>query len=386
MSYFGEDFLQGFFGADGLRDYQHASKAFRTNGYGLMPRYKFLFWVYFNLNSSQIPQLNQIFGNQGTLGLMVKTAQLPNYNLKVATMNQYNRKRLVQSKVEYLPVQMTLHDDQDDVIRTLWYTYFSYYYKDPTEPYNNVSNTNGTMGKLNAFSNGMSYNTRDTYSNTYQSGDWGYVGESASGASVMTADGVGKPPFFRDITIYGFSQKKFAAWTLINPMITSWNHDIYDYSAGDQTMQNSVTIDYETVKYYTGAIGGSHPSGAVPGFSDPSYYDTTASPIARPGLTSTVFGQGGLIDAGAGFIEDLQAGTLSGLIGAVQTAGATYNTFKNKNLGQIAGADIQNNLPGIIQSSLPGTVRQVIGSGSTNGNGMIFPTSVGGAGNAVKIF
>ena len=41
-------------------------------------------------------------------------------------------------------------------------------------------------------------------------------------------------------------------------MITSWKHDQYDYAQGDGTMSNTVEIKYETVKYYSGAIGGAH--------------------------------------------------------------------------------------------------------------------------------
>jgi hypothetical protein len=42
----------------------------------------------------------------------------------------------------------------------------------------------------------------------------------------------GKPPFFRDIRIYGMDQHKFAEYVLINPLITNWRHDQYNYSEG----------------------------------------------------------------------------------------------------------------------------------------------------------
>ena len=83
MSYFGEDFLKGFFGDDGLKDYSHAAKTFRTNGYELTPRYKFLYHVFFNINTAQIPALKNAFGNDdiGVIGMMCKTVQLPNYSI-----------------------------------------------------------------------------------------------------------------------------------------------------------------------------------------------------------------------------------------------------------------------------------------------------------------
>ena len=384
--YFGQNFLQGFqegfTQAPGLKDYQHASDTFRPNGYQLAPRNKFLFHVFFNINTGQIKSLAAAYGSDeiATIGLMVKSVDLPSYAIDVETMNQYNRKRLIQKKIEYNPINMIFHDDQSDLIRNMWYNYYSYYYKDPTQQYENVPAYNGTLGNLNTLFNGFGYNTRDTYDNSRQVNDWGYIGESyGDGTNPLNTTGAGsytgKPPFFRDIRIYGLSQKKFASYVLINPMITSWKHDQYDYASGDGTMSNTVEIKYETVKYYSGAIGGATPSNTVPGFADPAHYDLTRSGLARPGSTQTVFGQGGLIDAGLGIVEDLNAlasgqGSLNNVIGSVQTASTAYNTFKGKSLSSIINNDANVAAAQIAQYSLPGYTRQALGAV----NGMIFPT------------
>lgn len=372
---FGQDFLKGFFGADGLKDYDHASKTFRTNQYELSPRLKFLYHVYFTINSSQIPALQSAFdGEQQVVGLMVKTIQLPTYTLDVETFNQYNRKRLVQKKIEYNPVQVVFNDDQGDLIRNLWYNYYSYYYKDPSQKYDNTPTTNGTIGNLQTLPNGFDYNSRDIYNNSRSVNDWGYIGEGYTDGTPYTA--TGKPPFFRDIKIYGLSQKKFASYVLINPMITEWQHDTYDYSQGNGMMTNSMTIKYETVKYYSGDVGGATPSNSVKGFADPAHYDTRKSALARPGSTASVFGQGGLVDAGIGAIEDLNAlmtgrGSVQNIIGAVQKAGTAYETFKNKNIRSIVNTEVKEASTQILQQSLPGATRQAVNSA----NGMIFPTS-----------
>ena len=381
--YFGSGFLQqfqqGFLSGPGLKDYTHASNTFRTNGYELSPRNKFLYHVFFNINTAQIPQLQAAYGSGeiASISLMVKSVDLPSYQISVETMNQYNRKRLVQTKIDYQPINLVFHDDQGDVIRNMWYNYYAYYYKDPSQPYDNVPAYNGTLGNLQTLQNGFGYPTRDTYDGNRPVNDWGYIGESYSDGPTNGAPGggsVSKPAFFRDIRIYGLSQKKFASYVLINPMISMWKHDQYDYAQGDGTMTNSVEIKYETVKYYSGAIGGSTPSVTVPGFADPAHYDLTRSGLARPGSTQTVFGQGGLIDAGAGIINDLQAlasgqGSLNSVIGAVQKAGTAYNTFKGKSIASIANQDAQLAAQQIAQYSLPGYTRQALGSL----NGMIFP-------------
>ena len=389
--YFGSSFLQGFTQAPGLKDYQHASDTFRTNGYELSPRNKFLYHVYFNINTGQIPQLQAAYGSGeiASISLMVKSIDLPSYQIGIDTMNQYNRKRLIQTKINYQPVQCVFHDDQGDLIRNMWYNYYSYYYKDPSQTYDNVPAYNGTLGNLNTLFNGFGYNTRDTYDNSRQVNDWGYIGESYSdgtAGSTSTSSYSGKPPFFKDIRIYGLSQKKFASYVLINPVISSWKHDQYAYAEGAGTMTNNVEIQYETVKYYTGSIGGSTPSITVPGFADPAHYDLTRSALARPGSTQTVFGQGGLLDAGAGIVNDLNAlasgqGSLNNVIGAVQTAGTAYNTFKGKSIGSIANQDAKLAAAQIAQYSLPGYTRQALNSA----NGMIFPTAPRGPATQLPI-
>ena len=356
----GQDFLKGFVGFDGLKDYSHAAKTFLQNGYENAPRQKFLFHVYFTINVVEIPALRNAFpsSDTATIGLMVKTAQLPSYQMSVETLNQYNRKRLAQTKIEYNPVQIEFHDDGSDLIRNMWYNYFKYYYKDPSQAYDNVTNQNGQMAAVIGTPAGFSYNARDIYSQNRAVNDWGYIGEAYNdGYTRLDGTSSGKPPFFKDIRIYGMNQRKFAEYILINPMITDWQHDTYDYSQGAGIMSHKMTVKYETVKYYTGAIGGVRPDTNVKGFADPAYYDTIPSALARPGSTQTVLGQGGLLDAGIGIVQDLESGGVGGLIGATQKALTAYNTFKNVNLKSVVNAEVNQAINSTIRGALPGILR-----------------------------
>jgi hypothetical protein len=353
----GQDFLQGFFGTDTLRDYTHASKVFRSNGYELKPRFKFLFHVAFSINTAEIPSLRGALGltDESNLSLVVKTVDLPKYTIQTETLNQYNRKRVVQTKINYEPVNITFHDDGGDLVRNMWYNYYSYYYKDPTQQYGNANNTNGSLGASANRTTGFGYNSRDIYNNDRLVNDWGYIGESISDG-VSSASG--KPPFFKDIRIFGFDyQHKYAEYVLINPLITNWSHDQYDYAQGSGIMQNSMTIAYETVKYYQGA-----PNKQAAGFANPAHYDTRTSPISRAGSTQTILGQGGLLDAVGGISQDLQSGSVLGLIGAVQKAGTAYNTFQNVNLGQTLQTEVTNGAVAATKAALPSAVAQVSGS------------------------
>jgi len=370
MPTFGQQFWQGFTNVNALRDYTHASKVFTPNSFELKPRYKFLFHVSFTINN-EIPGLSGYLAanNQTQLSYVVKTVDLPKFTINNETLNQYNRKRVVQTKINYDPVVLTFHDDGGDNVRKMWYAYYNYYYKDAAQQYLQPSPTNGSLGESANKVTGFGYNAKDIYSNQRigDVNDWGYIGESYNDG---TSSASGKPPFFRDIQITGFDQHKTATYVLINPLITNWSHDQYSYSEGSGIMQNTMTIAYETVKYYAGAVGQPRPDQNVRGFADPSHYDQTLSPISRPGSRANFMGQGGLLDAAGGIIEDLTAGGPMGLIGAAQKAGTAYNTFKGKNLKSIAVNEAVSLGNQVIKGAVPAAMRQVPGRAS----GMYYPT------------
>jgi hypothetical protein len=265
----------------------------------------------------------------------------------------------------------------------MWYDYYAYYYGDPSHQYQGISTLSGTMGKLMTQANAFAYNTNDIYNQSLLSQDWGYQGETYhDGTNILFSGLGGKPAFFRDITIYGLSEKKFAQWTLINPLITSWNSDTYDYNEGGGTMQNDMTFEYESVKYYSGNIGSDQPSSVVSGFADPSNYDTQSSSITTPVGRSSVYTQSGLVRATKGSVQDLAAtsaglGGLQNVLGAVQMAGVAYNTVANSALTNLLAPGLAQGLQNASLGSLPGALAGVVGSAGS---------AIAGAGSAVSGF
>jgi hypothetical protein len=85
-------------------------------------------------------------------------------------------------------------------------------------------------------------------------------------------------------------------------------------------------------------------------------------------------GQGGLLDAGVGIVEDLQSGGVAGIIGAVQKGGTAFNTFKGVNLKSVVNEEANIGLKSVIRNSIPGAVRQQPGGSG----GFVFPRSPGG--------
>jgi hypothetical protein len=254
-----------------LRDYTHAAKNFLPGGMANAGKVKFTFHTWFQINPSAYqPPTGQNYG------LLVKTIKLPTFNMDVQEMNQYNRKRLIQSKIKYQPIEVSFHDDNASQVTAMWDAYYRYNYADAWNPIV-APFTNATAEK--------DYNRRNIYDPSI-SGDteYGYRGD-ARGEGGNRADGGEKVPFFNNITVYGMWAGQFIAYTLINPVITSFDHDTYDYADGGGTMQNRMTINYETVVYNTGAIGDIGPdsdgSELVTGFAGPDSYDRRESPLEQ---------------------------------------------------------------------------------------------------------
>lgn len=339
MSGFNQNLLNdvagAFFGNAILRDYSHASKTFRTNSYENAPKLKFLFHTYFSINPKGYP-------TDTNFGLLVKEVSLPKFEFTTALMNQYNRKRIVQTKIKYSPIEITFHDDNANHVTQLWESYYRYYYNDTVNPGNVLPGNASTPlgGKTN------NYNSRNIY-NPDLSGDldWGFNGGQSDSTGV-------KIPFFKNITVFGFNQHNFTAYTLVNPVITNFVHDTYNYAEGGGVMTNKMSIDYETVVYNYGNLDGRSPGDIVTGFGDNAHYDRQPSPIAVGGSNGVVLGAGGLIQAAGGAIRSLTSGNV---LGAIANASAVVNTVNDltsssRNSG-IANTILNAGLRSAIQNS-----------------------------------
>jgi hypothetical protein len=132
-------------------------------------------------------------------------------------------------------------------------------------------------------------------------------------------------------------------------MITNFSHDTYKYDSGNGTMENRMTIDYETVVYNAGNLDGRSPGDIVTGFGSEATYDRTPSPITMPDTNGTVLGQGGLVDGAGGSVRSLQV-SRSALASAA--AEQEYNNTKFSNLNEDAQLEL-NQMFGDSATNIP---------------------------------
>lgn len=307
-----DQFLQQLGTGDSIKDYAHASRLFVNDNYRLVPRQGFLYHVFFDLDPSikRIQNLSQI-----EAGMLVKAVNLPKFTVETKTMNSYNKYNIVQSKIKYDPLQITFHDDHADVVRSLWFDYYNYYYRDGDLGYD------GPAGGINqGYYKNTKYSVRDT-------NNWGYTPRNYSQNSTQQ--------YIKAIRIYSMSKKRFAEYTLVNPMIQSFSHGKHQAGQSDP-LEHEMTIAYESVLYAAGDVTGQNGVN-MQGFAD-IHYDKSPSPLTPAGGgTRSILGPGGLFDAGSNVIGNYSK---QNYLGAAFTAFRGYQNLKNTNLVGAAKAEL----------------------------------------------
>jgi hypothetical protein len=310
------NFLKGFQdGLPGMKDYQHASRLYIDNNFKLMPKQKFLFHVVFNTDES-------LFDNgfnsdeKYQLNMLVKSADLPKYNMSYEEKVQYNKKMYNATRIAYEPVNITFHDDHADTVNAFWKKYYEY----------NIADSIGMNSDLTIS------NTKDDY---YLYGD-----DRKTTKFGMDTPRQRSKPYLKGIEIFVLHKQRFTSMTLVNPVIGSFSHDNLDQADGQGIMNNTMQILYETVIYKSGIVNKNN----VPGFATINY-DNSPSPLSvLGGGTNSVFGPGGVVDGIGSVIRNVQSGNI---LGAILGASNTYRTAK-----KIKKSDVKEELKGIAKDGV----------------------------------
>ena len=241
---------ESYFGPKGnLSSWNHATKLFLHDNYRLAPKVPFLYHVNFVLNpfaKKLLPSFEYTGFSATEIGLLVKTIALPKYSPKVETINRYNQKKNVETQIAYDPVTVELHDDNDGLTYALLQSYYKYYFVD---------------GNYEIRKQG--YNPNQTYSG----GLYRYGLDNQ----------LPHKHFFKEIHVSQLTRGIYHRYTLVNPLLSKFDHDSLSYAEGNRGTQNTFTINYEAVFYETGEINAS--TDTPDNFTN-IHYDETPSAIA----------------------------------------------------------------------------------------------------------
>jgi hypothetical protein len=330
-----------------VKDFAHASRLYADNVFALAPKAGWLYYVVFDIEPSAIT--DKQWANQqrvSEVGMLVKSADLPKFNVQTEVVNQYNRKTVIQKGITYNPIGINLHDDQSNVVHNMWLNYYRYYYADSTW---------GGTGPIGT--------ARDNTPGAFQNNKYLPSTDLFNPVNYGLNSKLTVAPFFRSITIYQLNRKLFTSYKLVNPLIASWEHDRVDQTQGNKLSESKMSLNYEAVFYGVGQVRKDTPTGFAV-----FHYDTSPSPLSLAGGgNSSLFGPGGVIPGALEIFGDvsniLNPDSNVGPLGVLGTV--------------IKGASLVRNVKGITRDSLraegysilQGTLRN-ISQGGLNGLGV----------------
>ncbi len=219
-------------GTAGMRDFQHASRAFVDGNFALAPRLKFQHHVVFST----------LGGSNGDLSVLAKSADPPKFSVTTETANQYNKKNVVMTGITYQPITIKFYDDNSGVARKLWESYYAYTFSD--------------HGAAKAGLYGKSLGPNFT--------SYGLENEPII-------------PFLNYVKIHTFAKRSWSGYTLVNPIITAWSTDTFNWT-DSAPAEHTMTLAYDAVTYDSGSAG----AGSPPNFGA-AHYDQTPSPLTTSG-------------------------------------------------------------------------------------------------------
>lgn len=242
---------------DNFRDYRHASHLYLDNNYEYTPKASWIYYVVIEVNSNissviEDTRVREDFITwyekyKGQVGLLAKTVDMPNFTIKTETLNQYNKKTVIQTGIEYSTMGITFHDDMANMTTNLWKSYYQYYYGDGVDT-------------IKKFKSGNAYDQYSDITN-YRYG----------------LNNGQNEPFFKSFTIYQLHQRKYTSFKIINPLVKSWKHEALDQTQGNKLLTSTMQVDYEAVIYDTDQDN--KVTREDPGFNR-DHYDVTPSPLA----------------------------------------------------------------------------------------------------------
>lgn len=184
------------------------------------PRAKFLFLVRFKRGTGD--------GNPATwengLQFAVKRLDRPRVSFETQTLNQYNKKRIVQTGIKYGPSRIEFHDTADQAVMRMWHEYAAFYF--------------GDFRKANA--SDWNY---DLVNPDFKNSGEGF------GLTLPKEDIKTQTNFFSTVECYQFSGGSYTQFDLVNPKIASFDPDEMDYGS-EQGHGLTMTLEFETIIYH----------------------------------------------------------------------------------------------------------------------------------------
>lgn len=245
-----------------LRDSRHAANAYGFNKADLSngtPRHKFEFFIRINFNPHpEVRDFVRAFlsdSDKDMVSTMVKSITMPSMNIDTEILNQYNKKRISQTRIDYNPISITFHDSVEGRTLRLWEMYYEYYFRDGVAPEklgtgSAAGEVGGQLGGflegfLEGFSGGAETPKRDA-----REYDNDLIKDGFNDNYGYNLSRVGNHKYLIDsIDIFQIHGGKFSKTEIIRPRVTAFNHDTLDYEDTSGLVEMRFDFVYEGVVY-----------------------------------------------------------------------------------------------------------------------------------------
>lgn len=196
------------------------------------PRQKFQGYVNFIINRDVkelgLPANSEQFRTR--ISSLVKSATLPDISFRSEIKNKYNRKKIIQTGLEYGPVSLTVHDTIQNEWLTLFMRYYSHLYMNPRNKFKNNTDRDPTA----FFRSSSEYNESNHAGKSI-----GVFDSNAFGFNISeTAN------FFERIDFILYHGNKGVQYSITNPVMNRMRFSEIDYSSSE-IMDFQMEFDFE---------------------------------------------------------------------------------------------------------------------------------------------
>mgnify|MGYP001596656449 CR=1 FL=1 len=204
------------------------------------PRQQFNGYVNFIFNRTMYEEFFDNNNNDElriSMSNQLRSADLPGVTFKTETLNEYNRKKIVNTGVEYQPVNMKVIDSVSNTWLVVLMKYFTYHYMDPRNRQDS-SSSGREMDNPWAVRMGGSETQASSFSKggPFDSNKAGYNPN-------ITAQ------FFERIDYVLYHGNRGVQYSLINPVLTGFSHSNLDYTSSE-LMEFDLNFEYESFTMY----------------------------------------------------------------------------------------------------------------------------------------
>lgn len=204
------------------------SKSAPGNDFYNTPKSKLSYVVNFELSDAATVIMNTLYHSTTPINIRaaynVKSVDKPSYTMTTEEINQYNRTRLAQGKIQYHPVNMVLYDTVDSAVMMLIDCYRRFYYGD-------FANKSLRSWRYNTVSTPRNFANNLLRPDSVTNNFWA-LNDTWGRSTFDMADGNGMY-FFKRIDIYEIDRGQYTVHNIHNPVIETVQMSTKDYETND---------------------------------------------------------------------------------------------------------------------------------------------------------